>query len=58
MSCLWYTISDAAALIGKKRSTIYRWIDEGKIGGDDVKELPSGVMIVCVNALAKPRKRK
>ena len=57
MSCSWYTISDAAKLIGKNRNTIYRWIDEGKIGGDDIRELPSGVMVVCVNSLLKARVR-
>ena len=32
-------------------------IDEGKIGGDDIRELPSGVMVVCVNSLLKARVR-
>lgn len=32
------TIAEAVALTGKSKSTVYRWIDEGKLRADDTSE--------------------
>lgn len=32
------TIAEAVALTGKSKTTVYRWIDEGKLCADDTSE--------------------
>ncbi len=58
MSCTWVTVPEAARKIGKRNATIYRWIREERLKGDEVQELVNGQIVICLRALVRPRKRK
>ena len=56
MSCQWLTVPEAAAVIGRTKKTIYRWIKENRI--KEVMELPNGRIVVCKSELVRPRRRR
>ena len=54
----YYSIGKAAKMLHIHRSTIYRWIKDGKIRKYHIKEFPNGVKAVNAKAFIKPVKRK
>ena len=58
MSCNWLTVKEAAMKVGKKKSTIYRWINENRFKSGEVMELVNGQIVVCENGLVRPHRRK
>ncbi len=58
MSCTWVTVAEASRKVGKRKATIYRWIREERLKGDEVQELVNGQIVICLKALVQPRRRK
>ena len=54
----YYSIGKAAKMLHVHRSTIYRWINDGKIKRMHIKSFPNGVTAVNARAFIKPVKRK
>ena len=51
-------VSEAAKYIRVYPKTLYKWIKEGKIQRKFIMYLPNGVMLVKVEGLIRPRKRR
>ena len=51
-------VAEAAIYLRTHPKTLYKWIREGKIQRRFVMELPNGTMIIKVEGLIRPRKRR
>lgn len=48
----WLTIAEAAALAGRHKRQIYRWIDDCKLSPNDVgRDFGSGALVVRADAI-------
>lgn len=54
----WYRASDAAEKLHVEKSTIYRWIRQGKIASKYIKRFPNGMIAVNSAGLIRPKPRK
>lgn len=54
----WISIAKLAKNMNVHRSTVYRWVKDGKILKRHIKEFPNGQVAIRVNSIMKPPRRK
>jgi len=54
----WYRASDAAEKLHVEKSTIYRWIRDGKIKSTFIRRMPNGMVAINGKGLIRPKPRK